>query len=108
MRIFLDEIIKFINSERNNKSSGNDAFQHNLINSFLINYLLPFQIFTNLVESLESWMLLIEHESSLPYIKKVIKTILQSTDPYTTILKNQLPKTSDAIISKNQAAAIKG
>ena len=108
MRIFLDEIIKFINSERNNKSSGNDPFQHNLINSFLINYLLPFQIFTNLVESLESWMLLIEHESSLPYIKKVIKTILQSTDPYTTILKNQLPKTSDAIISKNQAAAIKG
>ena len=76
MRIFLDEIIKYTDSERNNKSSGNDAFQHNLINSFIMNYLLPFQIFTNLVESLAPWMLLLEQESSLPYIKKVIKTIL--------------------------------
>ena len=35
-------------------------------------------------------------ESYLSYIlKKVIKKILQTTDPYTTILKNRLQKTLD-------------
>ena len=37
----------------------------------------------------------------------MIKTILQTTVPYTTILKNQLHKALDAIIVENQSAAIK-
>ena len=37
----------------------------------------------------------------------MIKKILQSTDPYNTILKNSLQKTLDAIIGKNQSTAIK-
>ena len=39
--------------------------------------------------------------------KKVIKTILQTTDPYTAILKNQLQKTLDTVIGQNQSASIK-
>ena len=37
----------------------------------------------------------------------MIETILQTTVPYTTILKNQLHKALDAIIVENQSAAIK-
>ena len=37
----------------------------------------------------------------------MIKTILQTTVPYTTVLKNQLHKALDAIIVENQSAAIK-
>ena len=33
--------------------------------------------------------------------------ILQTTDPYTTILKNQLQKTLDTVIGENQSAYIK-
>ena len=58
-------------------------------------------------KSLVPCMLLLEQESYLPYIKKVIKTILQTTVPYTTILKNQQHKALDTIIVENQSAAIK-
>ena len=39
--------------------------------------------------------------------KKVGKKILQTTDPYTTILKNRLQKTLDIIIREHQSVAIK-
>ena len=35
------------------------------------------------------------------------KNILQTTDPYTTIYKNQLQKILDAITGENQSYAIK-
>ena len=46
----------------------------------------------------------VEQESYLSYIKNAIRTILQTTDPYAIILKNQLQKTLDAIIGENQSA----
>ena len=52
-------------------------------------------------------MLLLEKESYLSYIRKVIKKELQTTDPYATILKNRLQKSSNKMISENQSAAIK-
>ena len=58
-------------------------------------------------ESLAPWVLLLEEESYLSYIRKVTKTILQTTEPYTAILKNQLQKKLDAITDENQSAAIK-
>ena len=58
-------------------------------------------------ECLVSWVLLLEQESYLSYIKKVIKKIVQTTDPYTTILKNPLQKTLDKVIAENQSPAIK-
>ena len=58
-------------------------------------------------ECLVSWVLLLEQESYLSYIKKLIKKILQTTDPYTTILKNPLQKTLDKVIAENQSPAIK-
>ena len=57
-------------------------------------------------ESLAPWVLLVEQESYLSYIKNVIKKILQITDSYTTILKNRLQKTYK-IIGENQSSAIK-
>ena len=39
-------------------------------------------------ESLVPWLLLLEQEAYRSNMKKVIKKILQTTDPYTTILKN--------------------
>ena len=58
-------------------------------------------------ESLASWVLLLEQELYLSYIKKVIKEILQTTDPYKAIPKNQLQRTLDTIIGENQSTAIK-
>ena len=58
-------------------------------------------------KSLAPWVLLLEQESYLSYIKKVIKTILQTTDPYTTIIKNQLQKALDTIIGEKEPVAIK-
>ena len=43
-------------------------------------------------ESLALWMLLQQHESDLSYIKKLIKMILQTRDPYTIILTYRLQK----------------
>ena len=37
----------------------------------------------------------------------MIKKILQTADPYTTILKNYLQKTLDIIIGENHSTAIK-
>ena len=44
-------------------------------------------------ESLASWVLLLEQELYLSYIKKVMKEILQTTDPYKAIPKNRLQRT---------------
>ena len=58
-------------------------------------------------ENLAQWTLLLEQESYLPYIKKVIKKILQTIDSYIAILKNQTAKTLDTIIGENLSPAIK-
>ena len=58
-------------------------------------------------ESLVPWLLLLEQEAYRSNMKKVIKKILQTTDPYTTILKNPLQKTLDKVIAENQSPAIK-
>ena len=58
-------------------------------------------------ENLAQWTLLLEQESYLPYIKKVIKKILQTIDSYTAILKNQTAKTLDTIVGENLSPAIK-
>ena len=75
------------------------ALQQNFINPFQMKQLLSFQMFTTPGESMSvtsgttSWVLLLEQESYRSSKKKVIKKILETTDPYTTILKNRLQKT---------------
>ena len=54
-----------------------DDDKSNILENILANILAP-------------WMLLLEQEPYLSYMKKVIKKILQTTDSYTTILKNRL------------------
>ena len=49
-------------------------------------------MFMTIGESLALWMLLQEHESDLLYIKKLIKMMLQTRDPYTIILMYRLQK----------------
>ena len=66
--ISLDEIIKYINSEIINLQ-GMMALQQNFVNTLQMNQLLSFQMFMNSGESLTPWVLLIEQESYLPYIK---------------------------------------
>ena len=44
-------------------------------------------------ESLALWVLLLEREQYESNIKKVTKEILQTTEPFTKILYNRLPKT---------------
>ena len=58
-------------------------------------------------KGLVPWVLLLEQQSYLPYIKKVVKKILQTTGPYTTILKNRLQKTLDTIIGDIQTVVKK-
>ena len=55
---------------------------------------------------LAQWLLLLNQESHLSYMKKEIKKILQTTDPYIAVLKNRLQKTLDTIIGENQSAVI--
>ena len=64
-----DEIIKSINSETNNKPPGNDGLTAEIIDTFQMTQLLSFQMFMTPGESLTPWVLLIEQESYLPYIK---------------------------------------
>ena len=59
------------------------------------------------VESLAPWVLILQHESYLPYRKKVIKWILLTTESYTNHVKNQLQKSLDTLIGENQPAAMK-
>ena len=58
-------------------------------------------------ESTAPWVLLLEQKSYLSSIKKVTQKLLQTTDPYTTILKHRLQKRLVTIISEKQSAAIK-
>ena len=78
----LDEIIKSINSETNNKSPDNDGITAEFYKHFS-NELAPvlFVVMTP-GESLVLWVLLLEQESYLPYIKQVIKKILQTVDSF--------------------------
>ena len=55
---------------------------------------------------LAQWLLLLNQESHLSYMKKEIKKILQTTDPYIAVLKYRLQKTLDTIIGENQLAVI--
>ena len=63
-------------------------------------------MFMTPVESLAPWVLFLEGESYLSYIKKMIKKMLPTTDTYSTILKNWLQKALDNI-SENKSATIK-
>ena len=56
-------------------------------------------------ESLAPWVLLLVQESYLLYINSDYKNLGYKI--YTTILKNHMQATLDAIISENQSAAIK-
>ena len=57
------------------------------------------------LKSLAPWVLLLEQESHLLYINLDYKKLGYKI--YTTILKNRMQKTLDAIIGENQSAAIK-
>ena len=56
-------------------------------------------------ENLAPWVLLLVQESYLLYINSDYKNL--GFIIYTTILKNQMQATLDAIIGENQSAAIK-
>ena len=88
-KISLDEIIKSTRSQTNNKSPGNDGptakFYEQFSNKLAL-VLLDVYDFSGKLGT----MLLLEQESYLSYIKKVINKILKSIDPYTIVLKNQL------------------
>ena len=56
-------------------------------------------------KSLALWVLILEQESYLLYINLYYKNLGYKI--YTTILKNRMQTTLDAIIDENQSAAIK-
>ena len=91
--ISLDKIIKSINSETNNKFPGNASFTAEFYKHYS-NELVPV-----LLDVYDSWgklgimVLLLEQELHPSNTKKGMKKILQTTDPYATILKNRLQKT---------------
>ena len=58
------------------------ASQQNFLNTFKMNQLLSFQRFMTPGESQAPWVLLVEQESYLSYMKKVIQKILQTIDPF--------------------------
>ena len=58
-------------------------------------------------EILAPCVLLLEQESYMSYIKKKIKTILLSAEPYTPFLRNQLQKILGRKIGENQSGTIK-
>ena len=62
-------------------------------------------MFMNPWESLTPWVLLLVQESYLLYINSDYKNLGYKI--HTTILKNHMQTTFDAIIGKNQSAAIK-
>ena len=91
MEISLDEIIKSVNSETNNKSPGNDSLTAEFYKHFS-NEQAPVSL-----DVYDSWgkfdaMGVTSRTGiiSVKYQKGDKKDILQSTDPY-TILKNRLP-----------------
>ena len=55
--IFLEKVTKFINSQTNMKSSGNDSLTANFINAFQMNYSLTFinNILSNNAYVCQSW-----------------------------------------------------
>ena len=92
MEVSLAEIIKSINFETNNKSSENDGFTVEFYKHFS-NELAPV-----LLDVYDSWGkfgtmgFIFRTGIMLVKYKKGGKKILQTTDPYTTIHKNQLQK----------------
>ena len=115
--IYLDEIIKAINSQKNNKSPGNDGLTAEFYKQ-LLNELAPI-----LLEVYNSWNRFgIIGASSRTGIISVIykkgdKKDIANYRPisllnldykiYTTILKNRMQQTLNNIIGENQTAAIK-
>ena len=100
--ISLHEVTKSINSQTNNKSSWPSS---KIINTSQLNYPLSFQMFMTPWKSLAPWVLLLVQESYLLYINSDYKNLGYII--YTTILKNHMQATLDAIIGENQSAAIK-
>ena len=105
-KISLDENIKPINSQANNKSPGNYGLTAE-IHIHFSNELSPV-----LLDVYDSWgkfgtIGITSRAGIVPYIKKVMKKILRTTYPHTTILKNRLQKILDTIMGKNQSPAIK-
>ena len=76
----LDDIIKSINSHTSNKFPGNDGITAKFFSHFS-NELAP-DLLDVLIsgESLAPWVLLLEQESDVLYIKKLMKRKLKSTD----------------------------
>ena len=72
--ISLDEIIKSVNSEIITPQVMM-ASKQNFVSTFEMNQLPSFKMFVTPGESLTPWVLLIEQESYLPYIKGNIKDI---------------------------------
>ena len=78
--MYLDDIIKTINSHTSNKYPGNDGITAKFY-MHLLNELAPDLLDVLILgESLATWVLLLEQESYVLYIKKVMKKILKSTD----------------------------
>ena len=115
--ISLDEITKAINSQRNNKSPGNDRLTAEFYKQFL-NELAP-----NLLEVYDSWkqlgiigtssrtgiIFVIYKKGDKKDIANYRSISLLNLDYkiYTTILKNRMQQTLNNIIGENQTAAIK-
>ena len=115
--ISLDEITKAINSQRNNKSPGNDGLTAEFYKQFL-NELAP-----NLLEVYDSWkqlgiigtssrtgiIFVIYKKGDKKDIANYRSISLLNLDYkiYTTILKNRMQQTLNNIIGENQTAAIK-
>ena len=115
--ISLDEITKAINSQRNNKSPGNDGLTAEFYKQFL-NELAP-----NLLEVYDSWkqlgiigtssrtgiIFVIYKKGDKKDIANYRSISLLNLDYkiYTTILKNRMQQTLNNIIGENQTGAIK-
>ena len=107
-KISLAEIIKSISSQINHKYAGNDGltteFYKHISNEIALVLLDVYDSCGKLgTMGVTSKTGIIY----LSYIKKVVKGILQTTDPYTTILKNRLQKALHTTVNENQLLLLK-
>ena len=107
MKIYLDVIIKSINYQTNNKSSGNDRLTVEFYKRFSIE-LAPVLLYVCKLWGKHGTMGFTSRIGVISVIcTKGDKKILETTEPYTAILKNRLQKILDTIIGENQSAAFK-
>ena len=107
MKIYLDAIIKSIKSQTNNKSSGNDRLTVEFCKGFSIE-LAPVLLDVCKLWGKHGTMGVTSRIGVISVIcTKGDKKILETTEPYTAILKNRLQKILDTIIGENQSAAFK-